>query len=78
MGKDDIEARPDAADDFHEVDKGQVEVGRENIHNAVPPHETYEGHHRYDPDVTWTEEEEKKVIRKTDLKLMTWLCVMVG
>lgn len=59
-------------------DKGSVQVGRQNLHHAVPPHETYEGGHRWDPDATWTPEEERRVVRKTDFRLLIWLCVMVS
>ena len=52
-------------------------IGRENLSDALPPHESYEGLHRYDPGATWTEAEERKVVRKTDLILLSWLCVMV-
>lgn len=52
-------------------------VGREALADALPPHESYEGAHRYDPAATWTEAEERKVIRKTDLYLLVWICVMV-
>lgn len=52
-------------------------VGRENLADALPPHESYEGSHRYDPAATWTEAEERKVVRKTDLYLLVWICVMV-
>ncbi|TDZ25838.1 putative transporter [Colletotrichum sidae] len=51
-------------------------VGRENLSDLVPPHETYEGRHRWDPAATWTAAEERKVVRKTDLKLLSMLCVM--
>ncbi|EMR91151.1 putative major facilitator superfamily transporter protein [Botrytis cinerea BcDW1] len=51
-------------------------VGREALADALPPHESYEGAHRYDPAATWTEAEERKVIRKTDLYLLVWICVM--
>lgn len=53
-------------------------VGRENLSDAIAPHETYEGGHRYDPTATWTEAEERRVVRKTDFFLLTWLCVMVS
>lgn len=52
-------------------------IGRENLSDALPPHESYEGRHRYDPGATWTVEEEKRVVRRTDLLLLSWLCVMV-
>jgi hypothetical protein len=47
-----------------------TEVGRTHIH--LRPHESYEGAHRWDPEATWTPEEEAKVVRKTDLTLLTW------
>ena len=52
-------------------------IGRENLSDQVPPHEFYEGLHRWDPAVTWTPEEEKKLVRKTDFMLLSWLCLMV-
>ncbi len=54
-----------------------VAVGRENIADALPPHESYEGKHRWDPAATWTPQEEARVVRKTDLYLLSWLCLMV-
>lgn len=53
-----------------------VPVGREHISGALPPHHDYEGCHRWDPDATWTEAEERRVVRKTDMYLLSWLCVM--
>ena len=50
------------------------EVGRTNI--PLQPHDSYEGAHRWDPEATWTPEEEARVVRKTDLRLLTWLCLM--
>ena len=47
-----------------------TEVGRTHIH--LRPHESYEGAHKWDPEITWTSEEESKVVRKTDLTLLTW------
>ena len=58
------------------TDSDSIPVGRENLSKVLPPHESYEGHHRWDPAFTWTEAEEKVVIRKTDLFLLSWLCVM--
>lgn len=50
------------------------EVGRTKI--PLRPHESYEGAHRWDPDATWEAEEEARVVRKTDLRLLSWLCLM--
>ncbi|CAJ2509734.1 Uu.00g056340.m01.CDS01 [Anthostomella pinea] len=59
-----------------DVGKDSAVVGRENLHHAIAPHESYEGGHRWDPEATWTPEEERRVVRKTDLYLLIWLCVM--
>ncbi|KAF2847184.1 MFS general substrate transporter [Plenodomus tracheiphilus IPT5] len=37
---------------------------------------TYEGLHRYDPNFDWEPEEEKKVVRKIDKRICTWVCLM--
>lgn len=59
------------------LSKASPAVGQENLAGVIPPHESYEGHHRFDPTASWSVKEEKKVIFKTDLMLMTWLCLMV-
>ena len=51
-------------------------MGREHLSSVLPPDVKYEGRHRWDPAAEWTAEEEKKVVRKTDIRLMSWLCVM--
>ena len=76
MGKPDIEPAR-SAEHVAGVDKGVVAVGRENLHGALPPHDSYEGGHRFDPMAEWSPEEERAVIRKTDFRLLTWLCIMV-
>ncbi|KAL3482525.1 major facilitator superfamily domain-containing protein [Aspergillus californicus] len=35
----------------------------------------YEGIHRWDPNFDWTEQEEKRLIRKIDLRVCTFACV---
>ena len=59
------------------VENVEVPVGRENLSEALPPHESYEGRHRWDPSATWTQQEERHVVRKTDLYLLSWICIMV-
>jgi hypothetical protein len=54
-----------------------TDIGREHLADALPPHESYEGRHRWDPAATWTEQEEARAVRKTDLYLLSWVCVMV-
>ncbi|QRV97941.1 major facilitator superfamily transporter [Ceratobasidium sp. AG-Ba] len=36
----------------------------------------YEGLHRFDPKATWTEAEERCLVRKIDKRIMIWCCVM--
>lgn len=77
MGQD-IEAAPRAriSEDGNSL-KAPTRVGREELSNVVRPHESYEGLHRFDSEAKWTAEEERKVVRKTDLRLLTWLCLMM-
>ena len=53
-------------------------VGREHLSKTIPPHESYEGIHRWDPSATWTPEEEAAIVRKTDIRLLLWICLMVS
>ena len=63
-----------------EITVSQIEeasaVGREHLSGALPPHESYEGRHRWDPAFQWDEAEERRCVRKTDLYLLSWLCLM--
>ncbi|KAK4032001.1 major facilitator superfamily domain-containing protein [Parachaetomium inaequale] len=36
----------------------------------------YECRHVFDPTLTWTEQEEKRLVRKTDLRICLWACIM--
>ncbi|EPY53076.1 phthalate transporter [Schizosaccharomyces cryophilus OY26] len=40
------------------------------------PIDTYENKHRFDPGFRWTWGEEKRLVRKMDLFIMLWTCVM--
>lgn len=40
------------------------------------PIDSYEGKHRWDPSAEWTEAEEKRIVRKLDWKICTWVCFM--
>ena len=77
MSRDDIEVRAGIAEHIHDDIKAPIAAGRAELRDAVRPHETYEGRHRFDPSATWTPEEERKVVQKTDLRLLAWLCIMV-
>ncbi|KAG8630706.1 hypothetical protein KVT40_002325 [Elsinoe batatas] len=37
---------------------------------------SYEGRHRFDPHITWTATEEKRLRRKIDIRVMTWCWMM--
>jgi hypothetical protein len=51
------------------------EDGNKLIHHFVPI-TSYEGYHRFDPEATWTEEEENKLIKKVDIRIFLWVLVM--
>ncbi|KAF2012952.1 MFS general substrate transporter [Aaosphaeria arxii CBS 175.79] len=57
--------------------KAPTKVGREELADIILPHETYEGRHRFDPQATWTDAEERRVVRKVDMYLLSWLCLMM-
>ena len=40
------------------------------------PIEAYEGRHRYDPKATWSETEERSLIRKLDIRVCAYCCLM--
>ncbi|KAJ6014263.1 hypothetical protein N7540_008854 [Penicillium herquei] len=44
-------------------------------HQFYRPIDTYEGIHRWDPNFEWTKEEEEKVVRKIDTRVLTFACV---
>jgi hypothetical protein len=65
-------------DDSDATKSSSIAVGQEHLFHVTPPHDSYEGYHRYDPHATWTEKEERRVVWKTDLMFLTWICVMVS
>ncbi|KAK4121009.1 MFS general substrate transporter, partial [Parathielavia appendiculata] len=74
----DIEAAPQTRPSLDVASlKAPARVGREELADIVPPHDSYEGRHRFDPEAKWTEEEERRVVRKTDFYLLSWLCLMM-
>ncbi|GKZ40960.1 hypothetical protein AbraIFM66951_006500 [Aspergillus brasiliensis] len=65
----------DVTDDSQSC-KVSIEVGQEHLAGVTPPHESFEGYHRFDPTATWTPQEERKLVLKTDMMLLTWICFM--
>ncbi|WBW71653.1 pantothenate transporter liz1 [Schizosaccharomyces osmophilus] len=47
-----------------------------NVREAYYPIDTYENNHRFDPFFRWSWREEKRLVRKMDLFIMLWTCVM--
>lgn len=61
-----------------EASKASIGVGQEQLASVTLPHESYEGYHRFDPLASWTAKEERAVVLKTDILLLSWVCVMVS
>ncbi|SMR53101.1 unnamed protein product [Zymoseptoria tritici ST99CH_1E4] len=60
------------SDHHHAFAKPEVAEYWRGVYEAAQ----YEGRHRFDPDVTWSAEEEKKLLRKIDWRIMTWCWLM--
>ncbi|KLO81886.1 putative tartrate transporter [Fusarium fujikuroi] len=50
-----------------------VSGGATELYKPIPE---YEGIHRYDPTAEWTEKEEKKLVRRLDKRICSWVCLM--
>ncbi|KAI5450560.1 hypothetical protein NCC49_003015 [Naganishia albida] len=78
----DLEPTPMAiADDKDEKERVSslteyIPLGREELSDKIPPNDSYEGKHRWDPEVTWTRAEERKLVRKIDFWLLSVVCLM--
>lgn len=59
---------------YASASKDTAIVGRDQI--SLRPHDSYEGAHRWDPSAEWSPDEEAKVVRKADVYLLSWLCLM--
>ncbi|TDZ21412.1 putative transporter [Colletotrichum orbiculare MAFF 240422] len=63
-----------AASDSKQASSGVWAVGASSP--AFEPIPEYEGRHRYDPKATWSEQEEKKLVRRLDYRICSWVCLM--
>ena len=48
----------------------------DSLEQYYAPIDTYEGRHRYDPKATWSTSEENNLIRRLDLRVCSWACLM--
>lgn len=64
------------SDETASSESSATPVGRDHLAGVLPPHESYEGIHRWDPGAIWTPAEEARVVWITDLKLLSWVCLM--
>ncbi|KAF7588748.1 hypothetical protein BBP40_005244 [Aspergillus hancockii] len=58
---------------YHGTGDAFVGGGATELYEPIPE---YEGRHRYDPSVEWTEKEEKVLVRKLDYRICSWVCLM--
>ncbi|KAF2171960.1 hypothetical protein M409DRAFT_18191 [Zasmidium cellare ATCC 36951] len=47
----------------------------ESLGAFYEPIESYEGRHRWDPEFQWEEKEERRVVRKIDYRICSWVCL---
>ncbi|WQF89776.1 Putative major facilitator superfamily, MFS transporter superfamily [Colletotrichum destructivum] len=65
---------PQASDSkHHAVDQVWAAGASAQMYEPIPE---YEGRHRYDPTATWSEHEEKKLVRRLDYRICSWVCLM--
>ena len=53
-----------------------IENDDASLNKYYVPIDSYEGRHRYDPKATWTKEEEQSLIRKLDIRVCAYCCLM--
>ncbi|KAF2005054.1 MFS general substrate transporter [Amniculicola lignicola CBS 123094] len=58
------------------IDESGSETDVEPKHARAHPIAKYEGMHRYDPKFEWEPTEEKRIVRKIDKRICTWVCLM--
>lgn len=48
----------------------------ESLESFYKPIDSFEGLHRYDPSFQWEPKEERRLVRKIDIRICTWACLM--
>lgn len=66
-----------SSDEENNNPKVPTDTTQGSLASVTTPHESYEGYHRFDPSATWTAKEERNVVFKTDLMLLSFICLMV-
>ncbi|KAL1297930.1 hypothetical protein AAFC00_006443 [Neodothiora populina] len=74
----DLKAYPVAAVDEPTLfaKSGNKPFDSDSFQSYFRPVETYEGIHRFDPSFEWEPQEEKKLVRKIDYRICSWVCLM--
>lgn len=50
--------------------------GSSNLAKFYRPIDSYEGLHRYDPEFVWSPQQERRLVRKVDWRICSWVCLM--
>ncbi|MCJ1275895.1 hypothetical protein MMC21_003700 [Puttea exsequens] len=67
-------ASPQSSVDDYAQHKGTFETISDSSYYT--PIDKYEGRHRYDPNFQWEPKEEKRLVRKLDVRICSWVCLM--
>jgi hypothetical protein len=59
---------PDSSSDKTSLSEGKTFLTA-GLKDAYVPIDKYEGRHRWDPDFQWTEEEERKIVRRVRIPI---------
>ncbi|KAK3721708.1 hypothetical protein LTR37_002873 [Vermiconidia calcicola] len=51
-------------------------ISNSALRQIYRPVDSYEGLHRYDSDFKWSKDEERRVVRKIDWRICSWVCLM--
>ncbi|KAI9708651.1 MAG: hypothetical protein M1820_003869 [Bogoriella megaspora] len=55
--------------------RGDTTFASRDLRNYSKPIDSYEGRHRWDPEFEWDEKEEKRLVRKIDIRICAWVCL---
>lgn len=78
VGANNLKSYNDVQENNHHETNIQKPLATDNLADVVAPHPSYEGFHRFDPTASWSVQEERAVIWKTDIFFLSWVCIMVS